>query len=89
MSKKYKNVCRDFNYIEYSLILISTITQCISISVFPPLVGIASSGIGLKICVITTGLKNIKSISKKTKNKNDKIVSLAKSKLNSIEFLRF
>ena len=51
--------------------------------------GIASFAIGLKICAITAGIKMyIKSISKK-KKKHDKTVLLAKSKLNSIEFLIF
>ena len=42
-----------------------------------------SSAIGLKICAMTAGIK--KSIIKKKKKKNDKIVLLAKSKLNSTE----
>ena len=51
------------NYIEHSLIAIFTITGCASISAFASLVGIpigiASSTIGLKIFVITTGIKNL------------------------------
>ena len=47
------------NYIEHLLILVSTITSCVSISAFTSLVGIpisiTSSAIGLKICVITVG----------------------------------
>ena len=50
-------------------------------------IGIASFTIGLKICVITAGIKKYKSIIKKKKKKHDKIVLLAKSKLNSIEVL--
>ena len=50
-------------------------------------IGITSSVIGLKICVITAGIKKYKSIIKKKKKKHDKIVLLAKSKLNSIEVL--
>ena len=46
--------------------------------------GITSSAIGLKICA---GIKKYKSIIKKKKKKHDKIVSLAKSKLNRIEVL--
>ena len=41
MSKKYKNVCRVLNYIEHSLIVISAIIGCVSISDFASLVGIA------------------------------------------------
>ena len=43
-----------------------------------------SSGIGLKTYVIAAGIKRYKSILKKRK-KHNKIVSLAKSKLNIIE----
>ena len=61
MSKKHKKVCRVLNYIDHSLIVISTITGCVSISTFASLVGITigitSSAIGLKICVITAGIK--------------------------------
>ena len=43
------------NYIEYCFILVSAITGCVSISAFASLVGIpisiASSAVGLKICV--------------------------------------
>ena len=74
-----------------SLIVISTITGCVSVSTFAFLVGapmgIASSAIGLKICVITAGIKKNKSIIKKKKKTHDKIVLLAKSKLNIIEVL--
>ena len=46
-----------------------------------------SSAIGLKICAIAAGIEKSKSIIKKKKKKHDKIVLLAKSKLNSIEDL--
>ena len=69
MSNKHRKVCRVFNYIDYSLILISTITGRVSISSYTSLVsipiGIASFAIRLKICVITAGIKNYKSIIKK------------------------
>ena len=79
------------NYIDHSLILISTITGCVSISAFSSLVGIpigiVRSIIGLKVCVITAGIKKFNSIIKKKKKKHDKIVLLAKSKSDSIEAL--
>ena len=50
-------------------------------------VGITSSTIGLKICALPAGIEKYKSIIKKKKKKHDKIVLLAKSKLNSIEVL--
>ena len=91
MSKKHKKPCRVLNYIDHSFIVISTITGCVSISAFASLVGIpigiTSYSIGLKICAITVGIKKYKSIIKKKKKKHDKIVLLAKSKLNSIEVL--
>ena len=90
MSKKHKQVYRVLNYFDYSLIVTSAITGCVSISAFASLVGIpigiASSTIGIKICVITAGIKRYKSIIKKKKKKDDKIVLLAKSALNSIKF---
>ena len=91
MSKKHKKVCITLNYIEHFLILASTITGGISISAFAsslgiPL-GITSSAIGLKICAITAGIKKYKSIIKKKKKKHDKIVLLAKCKLNSIKVI--
>ena len=79
------------NYIEHLLILISTAPGCDSVSAFASLVGfpigITSSAKGLKICVITAGIKNYKSIIKKKKKNHDKILSSAKSKLNSVEVL--
>ena len=91
MKKKHKKVCRVLNYIDHSLIVIFTITGCVSISVFASLIGIpigiTSSAIGLKFCVITAGIKNYKSIINKKKKKHDKIVLLAKSELNSTEVL--
>ena len=88
MSKKHIKVCTTLNYIEHFLILGSTITGCISISAFASLVGIPigliSSAVGLKIFSMTAGIKKYKSIVKKKKKKHNKIVLLAKSKLNSI-----
>ena len=91
MSKKHKNYCRILNYIDHSLIAISTITGCVSIPAFASLVvipiGIESSTIGLKIWVITAGIKKYKSIFPKKRKKHEKIVLLAKSRLNGIEVL--
>ena len=91
LSEKHKKVCTTLNYIEHFLILASTIAGCGSISTFASLIGIpieiSSSAIGLKICAITAGIKKCKSIIKKKKKKHDRIVLLAKSKLNSIEVL--
>ena len=83
MSKNHKSVCRFLNYIDNSLIVISRITGCVSISAFVSLVGIpigfTISTIGLKIFVITGGIKMYNSINKKNKKKHDKIILLTKS----------
>ena len=91
VSKKHREVFATLNYIESVLILASTNTGRISIFAFPSLIsiaiGITSSAIGLKICVITSGIKKYKLIIKKKKRKHDKIVLLPNSELNSIEIL--
>ena len=73
------------------LIVISTLTGCVPISAFASLVeipiGITSSAIGLKICVITVAIKKYKSTIKKKRKEHDKIVLLAKSPVNRIEVL--
>ena len=69
MSKKHKKVCRVLSYIEHSLIIISSVTGYVSISAFANVVGIsigiAIPAIGVKICVITAGIKRYKWINKK------------------------
>ena len=64
------------NYIDHSLIVISTITGCVT-----------SSAIRLRICAITAGIKKYKSINKSNKKKHAKILFLAKSQLNRVEVL--
>ena len=91
MGRKHKKVFTILNYIENFLILASTFTGCISISAFASLfgipIGITNSAIGFQICAIAARIQKYKSIIKKKKKKHDKIVFLAKSKLNSIEVL--
>ena len=69
----------------------STFTGCVSVSAFAFLVGIpvsiASSAVGSKIYVITSGIKKYKFVIKKKKKKHDKIVILARARLSSIEVL--
>ena len=88
MCKKHKKGCRVLNHIEHLLGKVFTITGCVSIFAFASLVGIpigtTSSAIGLKICLITSGIKQYKLITKKKKKKH-KVVLLAKSKLSSME----
>ena len=89
MSKKNKKVCRALDHIDQSLIEISKINGRAFFSAFTSLfdipIGIATSTIGLKICVITAGIKKYKSITKKKRKKHDKIALLPESKLNNIK----
>ena len=66
MSKTHKKVCRVLNYVELLLILVCTVTGCISIFAFASLlgicIGIRCSAMGIKICVITAGIKKYKSV---------------------------
>ena len=83
MSRKHKKIYKTLNSIEQFLILISTITGCISFSTFACLIDIliriTSSAIGLKIWVIAAGIRKYKLISKKKKKKDDKIILPAKT----------
>ena len=71
VSKKHKSVCKVLNYIKHLLILVSTVTSCVSISAFAPLVsipiGITRSAVVLKIFAITAEIKKYKSITKNKK----------------------
>ena len=91
MSEKHKSVCTTLSYIEHLLILALVLPGCVPISAFACLVGfpagISKSAVGLDICTITAVIKIYKSIIKKTEKKHDKIVLLAKTKLNSIDVL--
>ena len=92
MNRKYKKVCTTLNYIENVLILAPAITGCISVSAFASFllltsIGITSSVIKLKTGAIAAKIKKYKLTIKKRKQKHEKIVLLAKSKLNSIKDL--
>ena len=71
MSKKHKKVYRDLNYIEHLLISIFTVSGSVFISACASLVGIPigirSSAIELKICLITVEIKKYKAMIKKKK----------------------
>ena len=72
-------------------VFVSAVNSFVSISPFVSLVsdpvGIASSAVGLKMCALTTEIKKYKSLIKKKKKRHNKIVLLAKTKLNTIEVL--
>ena len=72
MSEKYKKKSNYLIYVQHFLILVSTVTGCVSTSAFASLVcvvvGITSSGAGIINCAVTAGIKKYKStISKKKK----------------------
>ena len=71
MSEKYKKTFKYLNYVEHLLISVSTVTGCVSISVFTSLVCVpvsnTSSAVGIKMCAITAEIKKYKSIIKKKK----------------------
>ena len=91
MSRKHIRLYTTLSYIDHFLILVSSITGCISISAFASLLGILlgtiSSTIGLKMCAIAVGTKKYESIINKKKKKYYGKVLLAKSKLNNIGVL--
>ena len=71
ISKKHQKLCNISNYTEHLLTLASTVTGCVSISVFASsagiVVGIAISATTIKISVIIAGVKKYNSIIKKKK----------------------
>ena len=73
ISKKHKRFCKILNYTEHLLILVSTVTVCVSISapasLFGIPVGFTSYALTIKISVIIAG---IRSVIKKKKKKHDK-----------------
>ena len=79
--KKYKKTCKYLNYVEQVLILALIISEEVSIFFIilqVGTIGITRSAVGLKICAVTAGIKSYKSVSKKKKEKHDKIGLLGK-----------
>ena len=71
MSEKDKKVCRTLNYFKHFTVFASSFRGWALMSAFASLVDVsvvgfpgvsASSSVGLKICPITAGIKNYKSI---------------------------
>ena len=92
MIKKHKNSYSTLNYVEHLINLAAVVTGCISISTFASLVGIpigiTSCAAGFEIWAVTAGgTKRYKTIIKRKRKEHDKIVLLAKSKLNTIKVL--
>ena len=90
-SKKLSKYATTFGYIEKVLIVLSTTSggSCIvlSVSVVEAPVGIAGGSFTLIFSVTTGIIKKLLSIIRNKKKKHDKILMLAKRKLNSIEAL--
>ena len=90
-SKKLNNYVTTFDYIDKVLIVLSATRSGVSIISFTSIigapVGIAMASLTL-IFSLTTGIvKKLLNITRNKKKKHDKILMLAKSKLNSIETL--
>ena len=90
-SKKLSKYVTAFDYIDKVLIAVSATSGGVSITSFTSVVGapvgIASASFTL-IFSLTTGIvKKLLNITRNKKKKHDKILMLAKSKLNSIETL--
>ena len=90
-SKKLSKYVTAFDYIDKILIVLSATSSgvCIisSASVVGAPVGIASASFTLIFSLTTGIIKKLLSITRNKKKKHDKILMLAKSKLNSIETL--
>ena len=90
-SKKFSKYVAAFDYIEKILIVLSATTGGVSACSFMSIVGapivIASASFTLIFYLTTEIIKKLLSITRNKKKKHDKILMLAKSKLNSIETL--
>ena len=68
ISKKHKKTCKSLNYVEL-------VTGCVSISAFAYVIGIpvgtTTSAVGLKLSVLTVGIKKYKSIIKNKRQKHE------------------
>ena len=87
-----KNLCKyiaSFEYFDKSLIVLSVATGSISIASFATVigapVGIISASFSLAFSISTGIIKKLLKTTRNKKKKHNKIVMLARSKLNSIE----
>ena len=90
-SKKLSKYTAVFDYIDQALIVLSATSGGVSIILFTSIVGapvgIASASLTLFFSLTTGIVKKLLNITRNKKKKHDKILMLAKSKLNSIETL--
>ena len=89
MSKNLSNYIASFKYFDKSLIVLSVATGSISIASFATVigapVGIMSASCSLVFSITTDFVKKFLKTIRNKKKKHNKIVMLARSKLNSIE----
>ena len=81
--KKLSKYVTTFDYIDKILIVLSATSDGVSIIYFTSVVGIASASLTLIFSLTTGIIKKLLSIARNKKEKHDKILMLAKSKLNS------
>ena len=90
-SKKLSKYATTFNYIDKNLIAINATTGGVCIishtTIVGAPIGIASAGFTFVFSLATGIIKKLLKTTRNKKKKHDKILMLAKSKLNSIETL--
>ena len=91
MTKKISKYTAAFDYIDKTLMVLSAVSVGISIVSFTSVIGIpagiASAIFTLLFSLTTRITKKLLKVTRNKKKKHNKIVMLAKSKLNSIETL--
>ena len=89
MSKRLSKYIASFDYFDKLLIVLSVATGSISIASFATVIGapagIVSASFSLAFSISTRIIKNLLKATRNNKKKHNKIVRLARSKLNSIE----
>ena len=89
MRKRLSKYIAFFNYFDKSLIVMSVATGSISIASFATIigapVGVVSASFSLGFSISTGLIKKLLKTTRSKKKKHNKIVTLARSKLNSIE----
>ena len=89
MSKRLTKYITSFDYFDKSLIVLSVATSSISIASFAVVsgapVGMMSTSCSLAFSITTGIVKKLLKTTRNKKKKHNKIVMLARSKLNSIE----
>ena len=89
MSKRLSKYIASFDYFDKSLIVLSVTTGSISIASFATVigapVGIVSASFSLAFSIFTRIVKKLLKTTRNKKKKYNKIVALARNKLNSIE----